>query len=98
MTIRIVNVAQAAQALKNHLHNGDGRVFSAAYTKRSDGTERVANGRFNVTKHLKGGEPAYNRAEKNLLCYYDTNSKGYRSIPLDGLKWVQVDGERLVVA
>jgi hypothetical protein len=96
--MRIVNIKEAAKALTNHLKNGNGRVFSACFVKRSDGTERVCNGRFNVTAHLKGGESAYSPSDYKLVRYYDTNSAGYRSIPLDGLKWVQVDGEKLVVA
>jgi len=96
--MRIVNIQEAAKALTNHLKNGNGRVFSACYVKRSDGKERVANGRFNVVAHLKGGERAYKPSDYKLVTYYDTNSAGYRSIPLDALKWVQVDGEKLVVA
>jgi hypothetical protein len=95
--MRTITLTEAINLLKTHRKSGTGRIFSAEFTKK-DGDTKVANGRFNVTAHLKGGEPAYDREAAGVLCYYDINSKGYRNINLAGLKWVQVDGEKVAVA
>lgn len=92
MSIQIISQVELVQKLHAHRANGDGRVFSAGFTTK-EGNDRVSNGRFNVTKHLKGGKPAYDRKAAGVMCYYDTNSKGYRSINLAGLKWLRIDGE-----
>jgi hypothetical protein len=73
---------------------GDGKIFSAGFTKK-DGSFRVMNCRRGVVKHLKGGVLKYNPQEKQLIPVYDMHSKGYRSIPFDRLKWIQVDGKTI---
>lgn len=92
MSIKLISQTDLINKLHAHRANGDGRVFSAGFITKA-GEDRVSNGRFNVTKHLKGGKPAYDRKAAGVMCYYDTNSKGYRSINLAGLKWLRVDGE-----
>ena len=73
------------------------------------GDIQVLYGRFNVKKHLKTvhqtvvegsgfvSSAAYDRCEKNVLCFYvmhrtDGRPCGYRSIPFDGIRWLKLNG------
>jgi hypothetical protein len=69
------------------------QFFTACFIKRTDGTERVLNGRLRVKKHLKGGDKAYNFSSKGLVSVYDVRAKGYRAIPMDSLLWVRARGQ-----
>jgi hypothetical protein len=55
------------------------KIFTVTFIKK-DGTVRVLNGRRKVTKHLKGGELAYDPIERGLIPVYDLKSEGYRMI------------------
>jgi hypothetical protein len=68
------------------------RIFSAIFTK-ADGTERKIVARLGVTKHLKGGELAYDAAARNNLIVFDMVKKAYRTIPFDRLHNIKFDGE-----
>lgn len=60
----------------------DSSIFSVKFLKRSDGTERTMVCRKGVKSHLKGGESAYNPAQKDLLFVFDMLKGEYRSINL----------------
>jgi hypothetical protein len=60
----------------------NGKLFTVEFVKR-DGSLRTMNCRLNVTKHLKGGKPAYDAFSKALLHVYDMVSKGYRTVNLE---------------
>jgi len=55
------------------------KIFTVTFIKK-DGTVRVLNGRRKVTKHLRGGELAYDPIERGLIPVYDLKSEGYRMI------------------
>lgn len=74
----------------------NGKVFSVTFIKK-DGTERDMTCRLGVTKHLKGGEQAYDPAEHDLICVFDMIKEGYRSISLNTLKRVKVEGKEYAV-
>lgn len=63
----------------------NGKFFTVRFTKRSDGSDRIMNCRTGVTKHLRGGDKAYDDRQHKLITVYDLKSKGYRSIPLEGV-------------
>lgn len=65
--------------------------YSVTFTKRSDGETRTMNCRNEVKKHLKGGELKFDPKEKKLLMTYSIDSKGYRSIPVEGLLSCVID-------
>lgn len=69
----------------------NGSVFSVTFTKK-DGSTRHMNCRMGVTKHLKGGERAYDPADHGLVCVYDMQARGYRSIALDTLRRLTMGG------
>lgn len=68
----------------------NGKFFTVKFTKRSTGEVRVMNCRLNVTKHLKGGEKAYDDTVHRLLTVYDIKAQGYRCIPLESL--IEING------
>ena len=73
-----------------------GKFFSTKFIKRTNGEIRDMVCRGNVTKHLKGGELAFNPKEKNLVVVWDAtiedNSKAYRMINLDSILEVKLEG------
>ena len=50
--------------------------------------------RMGVKKHLKGGDKAYDAKSKGLLTVYDLNAKGYRSIPVENVLRLSVNGQQ----
>lgn len=72
---------------------GTGRVFSATFIKRTDGSVRHMTCRTGVRKHLKGdGLLKFNPFEKQLLPVFDMQDKGYKFISADSLIELKVDG------
>jgi hypothetical protein len=76
---------------KNMLAKTNGEFFSVQFIKK-DGSVRDMVCRTGVTKHLKGGELAFDPAEKGLMVVYEMNVDGYRMINLKALKKVTVGG------
>lgn len=90
--------APAAQPVPFNLKNltklvSDGQIFSVEFIRRSDGMLRKMRCRLGVRKHLKGGVNAYSPKEHDLLCVYDMEAQGYRSIPVDTVKKLTVSGQ-----
>lgn len=69
----------------------NGQIFSATFTKKN-GELRQMNCRLGVTKHLKGGELAYEPAEYDLIPVFDVQKKAYRSISINTLTNVTIEG------
>jgi hypothetical protein len=65
-----------------------GRFCKVIFVKRSTGEIRDMFCRSGVKKHLRGGDAAYNFGERNLISVYDLHKKDYRSIPVDGILYV----------
>lgn len=68
------------------------RIFCAEFIKRSNNARRKMVCRRGVVKHLKGGVPAYDFREKGLIPVFDMRVKEYRSIPIEGLRRLRIDG------
>jgi hypothetical protein len=72
-----------------------GTMWTVRFVKRTTGEERTMNARFGVTRHLKGGQLAYDPATKGLLGCYDVKGRhegadggsepGYKMINLDAI-------------
>lgn len=71
----------------------NGKIFAIKFIKRSDGAERKMICRTGVKKHLKGGELAYDPVSKGLITVFDMTVNGYRSIPIEGVFSILIDGE-----
>jgi len=75
----------------------NGTIFAVTFVKK-DGTVRDMNCRLGVTKHLKGGEQAFDpNKEYDLLTVFDLQKKGYRMISLETLQKVTVNGQTFAV-
>lgn len=86
---------ERATSIRNFLreHGADGRIFSVTFTKRTTGEIRHMVCRLGVQKHLKGGEKAFDDAEKGLLTVFDTQKSGYRSIACESISQIKIDGD-----
>lgn len=80
------------QAVKQLIQSAQNQFFTVTFTKRSTGELRTMNCRLGVTKHLKGGTKNYDDSEHALLTVFDMVKKGYRSIPLENVHTVKIDG------
>lgn len=76
------------------LANSD-KFFTVEFIKK-DGTTRKINGRFGVTKHLKGGVSL--NSTPTSLVMYDVQVKGYRTINLDKVKEIKMKHGTLKLA
>ncbi len=70
-----------------------GNIFSVDFIKRTNGELRHMVCRKGVTFPLKGGPPAYNFSDHGLICVYDLQKMGYRTIPLESLIRVKMHGK-----
>lgn len=71
----------------------DGTIFLVEFIKRSNGELRKMVCRLGVKKHLRGGSKAYDSKQHNLLTVFDMEKEGYRSIPVDAIQWLSVNGQ-----
>ena len=90
---QIVSKEQVVEILR-----GTGaEFFGCTFVKRTTGEIRHMNCRRGVVKHLKGGKPAYNFGEKNLLPVFDLQKNEYRVIPLENVLEVRLGGDVYLV-
>jgi hypothetical protein len=76
-----------------YIRGTEGRFFSLTFEKRTNpGEIRAMNARTGVKKHLKGGEAAYNFAEKQLISVFDMQKGDYRCIPMEGIREMCIEG------
>ena len=73
-------------------YKGD-KFFRVTFIKRTNGQKRLMVCRKNVKKHLKGGQPAYDFKSKGLVCVFDVQAMGYRTIALESIISVKIDGK-----
>lgn len=77
---------------RNMIYKTNGEFFSAQFVKK-DGSIRDMVCRLGVTKHLKGGELAFDPHERGLIVVYEMNVDGYRMINIKSLRQVKIGGE-----
>lgn len=77
---------QAAEAIRQ----SGGRFFGATFIKRTTGERREMWCRFAEVGELKGGQ---RRSSDNLIVVWDDHKKAYRSIPVEGLVQLRIDGK-----
>ena len=96
VTIQNVSLAHAAVVLANATR--DGKIFSCEWYKKG-GEKR--KGTFlnsaNVSVGKNGKGMSYNPSTKGLVTVYETSSKSYKMISVDGLISVQSGGVKYVV-
>jgi hypothetical protein len=87
------------ELIKKELKSSGSKFFSVEFFKRTTGEKRKYNCcHFGVKKYLKGGAPAYNAGDKNLLIVYveDTDTKAYRSIPLENVVQATINKKHII--
>lgn len=74
------------------IRNSSGRIFAVEFVKRSDGTLRMMNCRTGVSKGVKG-VGSYDAEEHNLIRVFDMHRNAFRTIPVEGIRRIKIDGE-----
>lgn len=95
-TMGVYEVVSNLKSIKN---------ISVKFVKKSDGKDRVMNCTLNFDKipkeHYPKGISKTAEVEpvelKEYLRVYDVEKKGWRSIPLFKLDWINVDGEEYLI-
>jgi len=82
----------AKQIIFDTININSGQIFGVQFVKK-DGSTRDMVARLGVTKHLKGGVKKYNPEDYNLITAFDMQKKEYRSISVDTLTQLKVDGQ-----
>jgi hypothetical protein len=72
-----------------------GRFFGCTFVKRTNNDVREMWCRFAEVGELKGG---LRRTTDDLIVVWDDHKQAYRSIPVEGLLELRIDGEELKVA
>ena len=73
------------------LQDAGSKFVSVEFVKK-DGSLRKLNGQFGVTKHLKGGVNKTVKPDNAYMTIYDNQAKGYRTINLETIKKLRVNG------
>jgi hypothetical protein len=87
--MNMISTRTAAELIRS----SGGAFFSVAFQKRTTGELRDMVCRIGVTRHLHGGELSFNPAEKGLLIVFDAQKQGYRSIAIEGIQRLAIDGQ-----
>jgi hypothetical protein len=103
-TIKIVEVESIGINKLKSLF-GKGRFASVEFVKKSDGKDRVLNGKLLVKAGLVGGEASYDAESRGQVRIFDINKKNadgkrvgrYTAVTTDNIKWVQSQGVKYVV-
>jgi len=82
--------------LRSLINYTNGTIFSVTFTKRTTGEERKMVCRTGVRKGVKGVGMSYDPKEKDLVVVFDMQKKGFRTIPLEGIKEIKVRGLRYI--
>lgn len=80
------------EQIKQLIKSSQGKFFSVKFIKRTNGQTRKMTARLGVTKYLKGGSKPFSDSVHSLITVYDCQAKGYRSIPLDAVIELKVNG------
>jgi hypothetical protein len=80
------------QEALTYIQETHGKFFSVIFKKRTTGEIRNMLARTGVKSKLKGGEAAYNFTEKSLIAVFDVQKGDYRSIPIEGIQKIKIDG------
>src|SRR5438445_12360288 len=88
-----ITTEQAADLIRG----SGGAFFGVTFTKRTTGEVRNMQCRLGVKSYLRGGEPAYNFADHNLISVYDMAKAGYRSVPVDSISQLHLNGQQYEV-
>lgn len=100
--IKTIEPQDVEAALKAAADRG---FVTVTFIKRTDGTPRVMTCRRRVKKYLRGGPPAYDPRDHDLIWVWETAASGlkagskggYKSIPVAGIVCFETGGEKIFV-
>ena len=75
-----------------------GRIFGVVFQKRSTGQLRSMTCRLGVKKGVKGTGGVYSPSDKKLLPVFEMPQSQFRSIPIEGVKSLTVNGIKITLA
>lgn len=83
-----------AEAL-DFIRNTDGKIFSVKFRKRTTGEVRQMTCRTGVKSRLAENptKPGIDFKKNDLIAVFDMQADGYRSIPIEGIFEIKMDGE-----
>ena len=84
----ITKVSTKADVARQIINAQNGKFFTAVFTSKVDGTEKVINGRGGVFKYSKGGTNNISN-KKDLLSVFNVQKMEYRAINLEGIKEIR---------
>lgn len=87
-----ITIKKALDLIEDNGH----RIFGSKFIKRSDGSVRSGSFRIGVRKNIQGN-PRYNPKDHSIFRVYDMK-RGYRSIPLEGILSVTLNGRVYTIA
>lgn len=88
------------QEVVDWIKNSKSKFFRIEFKKRSDGSLRSMLCQFGVKAHIKGGSgtgPAYNAISKNLITVWEKEADSYKTIPIEGILRIMINGIWLTV-
>jgi hypothetical protein len=71
--------------------------YSVQFVKRSTGDKRLMTCLNHVKKYLNGGELSFDPEAYNLIPTWSVDSKGYRSIPVEGIIGATINHQTYLV-
>jgi hypothetical protein len=74
------------------MERSKGRIFSIMFIKKN-GDERLMSCRKHVTKGVKGVGLKYDALKKSLMTVYDMHKQGFRSVNINTLRAIKINGE-----
>ena len=99
-SINCFKVFKDVKIFKTKLYNNlldcisDGKFFSVNITK-DDGTKRTITARYGVKKHLTGKGLKYDPSRVFNVIVYDIHKKGYRTIKLSRINYMNTKGQKI---
>ena len=87
--VAVISKVDAVRKIRAH----KGQIFTVAFIKKTDGTQRIMNCRLGVTRYLKGGVLPYDAKAKGYIPVYDLQKKAYRILNTNTLTALKIGGE-----
>ena len=76
------------------IQEAHGRIFTVAFSRRSDGRFRQMTCRTGVRAHTVGASLPFDPRARNLLSVFDVTKRNYRFIPLERMLCLNINGRR----
>lgn len=96
--VRTSTEQETVAHLRSLVYGTHGRFFSIAFVKRTTGETRHMLCRVGVTKGVTGAGKPYEDKDYNLVTVYDVQKKAFRSVDLETIVDIKVNGQSLHIS